>query len=340
MPCPELGGDSMRRREFITLLGGAAAAWPLTARAQQSDRMRRVGVLMAHLNDDPEYQARIVAFQQALALLGWTDGRNVQIDIRWATTNADEIRRHAAELVASAPDVILAATGTTTAGPLLQATRTVPIVFTIVVDPVGAGFVASLARPGGNATGFLLFEYGLSAKWLELLKQIAPGVTRVAVLRDPTIASGIGQFGAIQSAAPSLGIEASPVNVRDVDDIERDLSAFARSLNGGVIVTSSPEATRHRDLIIALASRHRLPAVYAGRYFVTEGGLISYGPDYVDQYRRAAAYVDRILKGEKPADMPVQAPTKYELAINLKTAKSLGLAVPPSLLARADEVIE
>jgi putative tryptophan/tyrosine transport system substrate-binding protein len=340
MPCPELGGDSMRRREFITLLGGAAAAWPLTARAQQSDRMRRVGVLMAHLNDDPEYQARIVAFQQALALLGWTDGRNVQIDIRWATTNADEIRRHAAELVASAPDVILAATGTTTAAPLLQATRTVPIVFTIVVDPVGAGFVASLARPGGNATGFLLFEYGLSAKWLELLKQIAPGVTRVAVLRDPTIASGIGQFGAIQSAAPSLGIEASPVNVRDVDDIERDLSAFARSLNGGVIVTSSPEATRHRDLIIALASRHRLPAVYAGRYFVTEGGLISYGPDYVDQYRRAAAYVDRILKGEKPADMPVQAPTKYELAINLKTAKSLGLAVPPSLLARADEVIE
>jgi putative tryptophan/tyrosine transport system substrate-binding protein len=330
----------MRRREFITLLGGAAAAWPLTARAQQSDRMRRVGVLMAHLNDDPEYQARIVAFQQALALLGWTDGRNVQIDIRWATTNADEIRRHAAELVASAPDVILAATGTTTAAPLLQATRTVPIVFTIVVDPVGAGFVASLARPGGNATGFLLFEYGLSAKWLELLKQIAPGVTRVAVLRDPTIASGIGQFGAIQSAAPSLGIEASPVNVRDVDDIERDLSAFARSLNGGVIVTSSPEATRHRDLIIALASRHRLPAVYAGRYFVTEGGLISYGPDYVDQYRRAAAYVDRILKGEKPADMPVQAPTKYELAINLKTAKSLGLAVPPSLLARADEVIE
>jgi putative tryptophan/tyrosine transport system substrate-binding protein len=330
----------VRRREFITLLGGAAAAWPLTARAQQSDRMRRVGVLMAHLNDDPEYQARIVAFQQALALLGWTDGRNVQIDIRWATTNADEIRRHAAELVASAPDVILAATGTTTAAPLLQATRTVPIVFTIVVDPVGAGFVASLARPGGNATGFLLFEYGLSAKWLELLKQIAPGVTRVAVLRDPTIASGIGQFGAIQSAAPSLGIEASPVNVRDVDDIERDLSAFARSLNGGVIVTSSPEATRHRDLIIALASRHRLPAVYAGRYFVTEGGLISYGPDYVDQYRRAAAYVDRILKGEKPADMPVQAPTKYELAINLKTAKSLGLAVPPSLLARADEVIE
>jgi putative ABC transport system substrate-binding protein len=263
----------------------------------------------------------------------------MKIDIRWTTTNADELRRHAAELVASAPDVILAASGTTTAAALLQATRTVPIVFTVVIDPVGAGFVASLARPGGNATGFLLFEYGLSAKWLELLKQIAPGVTRVAVLRDPTIASGIGQFGAIQSAAPSLGIEASPVNVRDASDIERDLTAFARSLNGGVIVTSSPEASRHRDLIIALVAKHRLPAIHAGSFFVAEGGLISYGPDYVDQYRRAAAYVDRILKGEKPADMPVQAPTKYELSINLKTAKSLGVAMPASL-ARADEVIE
>ena len=302
--------------------------------------MRQIGVLMAHAGDDPQSQARIAAFQQALAMLGWTDGRNMKIDIRWTTTNADELRRHAAELVASAPDVILAASGTTTAAALLQATRTVPIVFTVVIDPVGAGFVASLARPGGNATGFLLFEYGLSAKWLELLKQIAPGVTRVAVLRDPTIASGIGQFGAIQSAAPSLGIEASPVNVRDASDIERDLTAFARSLNGGVIVTSSPEASRHRDLIIALVAKHRLPAIYAGSFFVAEGGLISYGPDYVDQYRRAAAYVDRILKGEKPADMPVQAPTKYELSINLKTAKSLGVAMPASLLARADEVIE
>jgi putative ABC transport system substrate-binding protein len=329
----------MKRREFISLIGGAGI-WSVAAHAQEEDRLRRVGVLMAHSKDDSQFQARIVAFQQALALLGWTDGRNVQIDMRWATTNAEEIRRHAAELVALAPDVILAATGTTTAAPLLQATRTVPIVFVVVIDPVGAGFVASLARPGGNATGFLLFEYGLSAKWLELLKQIAPGVTRVAVLRDPTIASGIGQFGAIQSAAPSLGIEASPVNVRDVGDIERDLTAFARSSNGGVIVTSSPEASRHRDLIIALVSRHRLPSIYAGSYFVTEGGLISYGPDYVDQYRRAAAYVDRILKGEKPADMPVQAPTKYELAINLKTAKALGLTVPPTLLARADEVIE
>ena len=329
----------LKRREFMTLLG-AATAWPLSVRAQQSDRMRQIGVLMAHAGDDPQSQARIAAFQQALATLGWTDGRNMKIDIRWTTTNADELRRHAAELVASAPDVILAASGTTTAAALLQATRTVPIVFTVVIDPVGAGFVASLARPGGNATGFLLFEYGLSAKWLELLKQIAPGVTRVAVFRDPTIASGIGQFGAIQSAAPSLGIEASPVNVRDASDIERDLTAFARSLNGGVIVTSSPEASRHRDLIIALVAKHRLPAIYAGSFFVAEGGLISYGPDYVDQYRRAAAYVDRILKGEKPADMPVQAPTKYELSINLKTAKSLGVAMPASLLARADEVIE
>jgi putative ABC transport system substrate-binding protein len=260
----------LKRREFMTLLG-AATAWPLSVRAQQSDRMRQIGVLMAHAADDPQSQARIAAFQQALATLGWTDGRNMKIDIRWTTTNADELRRHAAELVASAPDVILAASGTTTAAALLQATRTVPIVFTVVIDPVGAGFVASLARPGGNATGFLLFEYGLSAKWLELLKQIAPGVTRVAVLRDPTIASGIGQFGAIQSAAPSLGIEASPVNVRDASDIERDLTAFARSLNGGVIVTSSPEASRHRDLIIALVAKHRLPAIYAGSYFVAEG---------------------------------------------------------------------
>ena len=330
----------MRRREFLGVLSSAAIAWPLAAVAQQPDRMRRIGVLMAAAADDPEYPTRMGAFRQGLAQLGWTDGRNVRIDTRWATTNADDIRRHAAELAALAPDVILAATGTTTMAPLLQATRTVPIVFVVVIDPVGAGFVASLARPGGNATGFLMFEYGLSGKWLELLKQIAPGVTRVAVLRDPTIASGIGQFGAIQSAAPSLGMEASPVNVRDAGEIERDIAAFARSSNGGVIVTASPEALRHRDLIITLAARHRLPAVYASRYFVTDGGLISYGPDIIDQYRRAAGYVDRILKGEKPADLPVQAPTKYELVINLKTAKALGLDVPPTLLARADEVIE
>jgi putative ABC transport system substrate-binding protein len=322
------------------VLSSAAITWPLAAGAQQPDRMRRIGVLMAATADDPEYQARIGAFHQGLALLGWTIGRNARIDTRWATTNADDIRRHAAELAALAPDVILAATGTTTLAPLLQETRTVPIVFALVIDPVGAGFVASLARPGGNATGFLMFEYGLSAKWLELLKQIAPGVTRVAVLREPAIASGIGQFGAIQSAAPSLGIEAIPVNVRDVDEIERDITAFARSSNGGVIVTASPEASRHRDLIVTLAARHRLPAIYASRYFATDGGLISYGPDILDQYRRAAGYVDRILKGEKPTDLPVQAPTKYELVINLKTAMAIGLDMPTMLLARADEVIE
>src|SRR5262245_7588415 len=330
----------MKRREFITLLGGAAAAWPVAARAQQPERMRLIGVLMAAAADDPEYQARIGAFQHGLALLGWIDGRNARIDTRWAI-NADDIRRHAAELAALAPDVILAGTGTTTVAPLLQATRIVPIVFVIVIDPVGAGFVASLARPGGNATGFLMFEYGLSAKWLELLKQIAPGVTRVAVLREPTIASGIGQFGAIQSAAPSLGVEAIPLNVRDDGEIEHDIAAFARSSSsGGVIVTSSPGASHHRDLIVTLAARYRLPTIYASRYFVANGGLISYGPDIVDQYRRAAGYVDRILKGEKPADLPVQAPTKYELVINLKTAKALGLEIPPTLLARADEVIE
>jgi putative ABC transport system substrate-binding protein len=329
----------MRRREVISLLGGAAVLSPLAALAQQPDRVRHIGVLMAAAAADPEYQARIGAFQRGLALLGWTDGRNARIDTRWAT-NADDIRRHAAELAALAPDVILAATGTTTVAPLLQVTRTVPIVFVIVIDPVGAGFVASLARPGGNATGFLMFEYGLSGKWLELLKQIAPGVTRVAVLRDPTIASGIGQFGAIQSAAPSVGIEATPVNVREAEEIERDITAFARSSNGGIIVTASPEASRHRDLIVTLAARHRLPAVYASRYFVTDGGLICYGPDILDQYRRAASYVDRILKGEKPADLPVQAPTKYELVVNLKTAKTLALEVPSTLLARAEEVIE
>jgi putative ABC transport system substrate-binding protein len=330
----------MRRRDFLGVLGGAASTWPRAVRAQQPHGIRRIGVLIAATADDPEYQARIGAFRQALARLGWTDGGNARIDTRWATTNADEIRRHAAELAALAPDVILSATGTTTVAPLLQATRTVPIVFVIVIDPVGAGFVSSLARPGGNATGFLMFEYGLSAKWLDLIKEIAPGVTRVAVLRDPAIASGIGQFGAIASAAPSLRMEASPINVRDAGDIERDIADFARSPNGGVIVTSAPETLRHRDLIVTLAARHRLPAIYASRHFVTDGGLISYGPDILDQYRRAAGYVDRILKGEKPSDLPVQAPTKYELVINLKTATALGLEVPPMLLARADEVIE
>jgi putative tryptophan/tyrosine transport system substrate-binding protein len=330
----------MTRRDLIALLGSTAVSWPVGVRAQQPERVRRIGVLMAAAADDPEFQARLGAFQQALALLGWTDGRNARIDTRWATTNADDIRRYAAELASLAPDVILAATGTTTVAPLLQATRTVPIVFVLVIDPVGAGFVESLARPGGNATGFLMFEYGLSGKWLELLKQIAPGVTRVAVLRDPAIASGVGQFGAIQSVAPSLGMEASPVNVRDAGEIERNIAAFARSSNGGMIVTASPGASRHRDLIVTLAARHRLPAVYASAFFVGDGGLISYGPDTIDQYRRAAEYVDRILRGEKPADLPVQAPTRYELVINLKTAKALGLDVPPTLLARADEVIE
>ena len=330
----------MRRREFLGALGSAAIAWPFAARAQQPERMRHIGLLAAAAADEPEYQARMTAFRQGLEQLGWTDGRNARIDIRWATTNADTLRKHATELAALAPDVILAATGTATVAPLLDATRTVPIVFVLVIDPVGAGFVASLARPGGNATGFLMFEYGLSGKWLELLRQIAPGVTRVAVLRDPAIASGIGQFGAIQSAAPSFGMEASPINVRDAGEIERDITAFARSSNAGVIVTASARATLHRDLIVTLAARHRLPAIYASRFFVIDGGLISYGPDILDQYRRAAGYVDRVLRGEKPADLPVQAPTKYELVINLKTARALGLELPTSLVARADEVIE
>ena len=327
----------MKRREFITLVGGAAAAWPLAARGQQPERMRRVGVLLPAAADDRNYQAWVGAFLQGLQQSGWDIGRNVRIDTRWATTNATDIRRHAAELVALAPDVILAH-GASTVGPLLQATRTVPIVFPIVVDPVAAGFVDSLARPGGNATGFLLFEYSLAGKWLELLKQIAPRVTRVAVLRDAAIATGPAQFGVIQAVAPSLGVEVNPLNVRDAGEIERAVAAFARTSNDGLIVTGG--GLRHRDLIIALAARHKLPAVYVERYFVAAGGLISYGPEYVDQYRRASGYVDRILKGEKPADLPVQAPTKYELAINMKTTKALGLEIPPSLLTRADEVIE
>jgi putative tryptophan/tyrosine transport system substrate-binding protein len=327
------------RREFITLVGGAAAAWPIAARAQQGERMRRIGVLMSLTADDPEGQVRLTAFLQGLQQLGWTDGRNVRIDTRWGAGDADRSRGYAAELVALAPDVILAS-GTSTMGPLLRATRTVPIVFTQVTDPVGAGFVDSLARPGGNATGFTLSEYGISGKWLELLKEIAPRVTRAAVLRDPDMAAGSGQLGAIQSVAPSFGVELSPVNVRDAPEIERAVAAFARGSNGGLIVSASGLAIVHRDLIITLAARHRLPAVYFARYFVTGGGLISYGSDNIDPHRRAAGYVDRILKGERPTDLPVQAPTKYELVINLKTAKALGLDVPPSLLARADEVIE
>jgi len=329
----------VKRRKFITLLGGAAASSPLAARAQQPDRMRRIGVLMPLATDDPVGQARITAFLQVLQQLGWTDGRNVRMDYRWGAGDADRVRRYAAELLALAPDVILA-NGNAGVAPLLQASRTVPIVFAIVPDPVGAGFVDSLARPGGNATGFIAYEYSLGAKWLELLKQIAPDITRVAVLRDPALASGPGQFAAIQSVAPSFGVELTPVNVRDPGEIERGIASFARSSNGGLIVTGSALTAFHRDLIVALAARHKLPAVYIERFWVTAGGLISYGPDFLDQFRRAAGYVDRILKGEKPADLPVQAPTKYELIINLKTAKALGLDMPATVLARADEVIE
>jgi putative ABC transport system substrate-binding protein len=327
----------MKRREFITLLGGAAVAWPLVARAQQPDRVRRVGVLMNLAVGDPEGEARIAAFVQALQRLGWSEGRNLRIDYRWAADDAGAFHRYAEELLALAPDVILAA-ATPSVQALQQATRTVPIVFAIVADPVGAGIIDSLARPGGNTTGFTPFEYGISGKWLELLKEIAPRVTRVAVLRDLTI--GLGQLGAIQSVAPSLGVELTPIGLGDAGQIERSVAAFARSANGGLIVTASTSAVIHRELITTLASRYKLPAVYYRRYFVTTGGLISYGPDFLDQFRSAAGYVDRILKGEKPADLPVQAPTKYELLINLKTAKALGLEVPPTLLARADEVIE
>jgi len=323
----------------MTLLGGAAAGWPFAARAQQSERVRRIGILLPAAADDAVFQARVGAFQQALALLGWMIGRNVRIDIRWATTNAAEIRRHATELAALAPDVILA-TGDSTMPPLLEATRTVPIVFPVVSDPVGAGYVDSLARPGGNATGFMTTEYSIGGKWLELLKEIAPKVTRVAVLRDPAIPAQTAQFGAIQAVAPALRVEVIPVNLRDAGEIEQPVGTFARSPNGGLIATAGGAAVRHRDLIVTLAARYRLPAVYWERLFVAAGGLISYGADLVEQYRRAAGYVDRILKGEKPADMPVQAPTKYELVINLKTAKALGLTVPQSLLSRADEMIE
>jgi ABC-type uncharacterized transport system substrate-binding protein len=328
----------MRRREFIALIGGAAA-WPLAARAQQAERMRRIGMLLPGAADDAEFQTRIGAFLQGLERSGWTIGRNVRIDTRWAGADAASIRRHAVELAALAPDVILAH-GESTVAPLLQATRTVPIVFPVVADPVAAGFVDSLARPGGNSTGFMNYEYSMGGKWLELLKEIAPGVTSVAVLRDPGTPTGPAQFGIIQAVAPSLRVEVNPINVRDAGEIERAVTAFARSPNGGLIVTPGPGAQRHRDLIITLAARHKLPAVYHNRYFVTAGGLVSYGPDFIDQYRGAASYVDRILKGEKPADLPVQTPTKYDLVINVKTAKALGLEVPATLLARADEVIE
>jgi putative ABC transport system substrate-binding protein len=328
----------MQRREFMAGLAGALL-WPLAPRAQQAGPLRRIGALNTLAPENAEAQARHAAFLKSLQELGWTDGRNVQIDARWGRGNADQIRKIAAELVALAPDVILA-TGAVAVGPLLQATRNVPVVFVIVPDPVGAGFVESLAHPGGNATGFLMFEYAVSAKWLELLKGIAPRVKQVAIIRDPANTAGTGQWGAIQAAAPSFGVELSPINVRDAREIERSVGAFARSPDRGLIVTASALAAVHRDLIIALAARHKLPAVYYERNYAAAGGLISYGPDFVDQYRSAAGYVDRILKGEKPADLPVQAPTKYELAINLKTAKALGIVVPPALLARADEVIE
>jgi putative tryptophan/tyrosine transport system substrate-binding protein len=328
----------MRRRKFITLLGGAAA-WPVAAFAQQRERMRRIGVLVPNAADDPESMARNAAFLQGLQELGWTVGRNVQIDYRWTQGDPERARRAAAELVTLAPDVIFTL-GASTMGPLLQTTRSVPIVFVVVIDPVGSGFVASLARPGGNVTGFAQFEFGLSAKLLEVLKEIAPGVARVAVLRDSAISVGIGQWGAIQTAAPSFGVELTPVDVRDATEIERDVAAFVRASNGGLVVTGSAWAAVHRDAIVALAARYKLPTVYYARHFAAHGGLISYGPDIVEQHRQAAGYVDRILKGEKPADLPVQAPTKYELVINLKTAKVLGLDVPPTLLARADEVIE
>jgi putative tryptophan/tyrosine transport system substrate-binding protein len=329
----------LRRREFITLLGGAAAAWPLAARAQQGERMRRIGVLEPIAAESPDGKARQGAFLQRLRQLGWIDGRNVRIDTRWSAGNDAETRKYATELAALAPDVILTA-GSAAIEPMRQATRTVPIVFVIVPDPVGAGFVESLSRPGGNATGFMMFEYNLSGKWLELLKEITPGVTRAAVLRDPAITAGIGQFAVIQSVAPSVGVDVSPISVREVAEIERGIAAFARSPNGGMLVTASALAAVHRELIITLAARYKLPAVYVQRHFVASGGLISYGPDFIDQYRRAADYVDRILKGEKPADLPVIQSTKFEFVINMITARALGLEVPPTLLARADEVIE
>jgi len=335
----DASGAAMRRREFITLLGSAAAAWPLAARAQQSEQMRRIGVLMNRAADDPEGQARLAVFRQALQQLGWSDGRNMQIDIRWGKDDIDLERKYAAELVALVPDVVLAS-GTVSMTALQHVRATSPIVFCNVADPVGAGFVNSLARPGGNVTGFMVFEYSFSGKWLELLKQIAPSVTRAAVLRDSTNPSGIAMFGAIRATAQSLGVEVSPISTHNAGEIERGVAAFARSTNGGLIVTTNAAASVHRALIVMLAARYKLPAVYPFRYHVTGGGLMSYGPDLVDQFRPAAGYIDRILKGEKPANLPVQAPTKYQMAINLRTAKALGLTVPNTLIGRADEVIE
>jgi putative tryptophan/tyrosine transport system substrate-binding protein len=327
----------MQRRQFIALLGGAVT-WPLAARAQQDQRVRRIGVLSPLAEDDPESLIRRPAFEQALKALGWTNGTNLRIDYRWAATDAERIRQLVAEIIALEPDVILTS-GSFVVPLMMQGTRTIPIVFVQVVDPVGSGFVKSLARPGGNVTGFTIFEYSLAGKWVELLKQIAPYVTRAAVIRDPTRGYGIGQFAVVQAVAPSLGMELSPINALDVSEMESEIAAFAGSPNGGLVVTLGGTAI-HRDLIIALAAKAQLPAVYPQRYFVSAGGLISYGPDTIDQYRRAAVYIDRIFKGEKPADLPVQTPTKYNLAINLKTAKSLGLAVPHAMLTRADEVIE
>ncbi|HJQ56402.1 MAG TPA: ABC transporter substrate-binding protein [Vineibacter sp.] len=329
----------MMRRALIVSLVGAAANGPRAVLAQQGERIRRIGILIAVSADDAETQANLAAFLQQLRQLGWTDGRNVRIDTRWGGGDAERVRKHAAEMAALAPDVVLAPGGVTLT-PLLQATQAVPIVFANVADPVGGGLVESLARPGGNVTGFTTFEFSVSAKWLELLKEVAPGITRAAVLRDSTLASGIGQYGAIQSMGPSLGVEVSPINLRDAGEIERAVVAFSRAAKGGLIVTGSAPSLIHRDLIISLAAQHKLPAVYSRRVFVTGGGMISYGPDYLDQFRRAAGYVDRILRGAKPADLPVQAPTKYELVVNLRTAKALGLTLPPAVLARADEVIE
>ena len=328
----------MRRRDLLCLVG-AAAAWPLAAHAQQPERMRRIGMLLSATADDAVFQGWVGAFQQGLAQSGWLIGRNVRIDTRWAGAKADDIRRHAQELTALAPDVILAHGGSTV-GPLQRASRTVPIVFVSVTDPVGAGFVESVARPGGNATGFMNMEYSSNAKYPELLKEIAPGIARMAVLRDPSQGASTGDFAVIQAMAPLLRVQVSPINLREAGEIEGAIAAFARSPNGGLIMPGSAAGRRYRDLIIALAARHKLPAVYFERHFAAAGGLMTYGPDFTDQYRLAAGYADRILKGEKASDMPVQAPTKYELVINLKTAKALGLTVPPALLARADEVIE
>jgi putative ABC transport system substrate-binding protein len=330
----------MRRRNFLAFLGSAAVGWPLLARAQKPERMRRIGVLMSHSADDPDALAMVSAFAQGLQERGWTVGGNARIEYRWGAGDLDRFRRYAAELVALSPDVVLASAGSIV-GAFQQASRTVPIVFVTTIDPVGGGWVESLSRPGTNATGFASFEFSMSGKWLELLKEIAPGVKRVAVIRDPAVPAGSGGFAAIQAVTPSFGVELTPIGVRSADEIERGITTFARSANGGLIMVGPPSSVqRHRDLIVTLAARHRLPAVYPSRLFITDGGLVSYGADPLDQYRRAAGYVDRILKGEKPAELAVQAPTKYELVVNLKTAKALGLEVPTTVLARADEVIE